>query len=78
MSLYKLLETFRALMTHPRQIIVAYLPQLCAVKYHPEGKSVSYNTATPVPFIPQCLVCASMSAIKPSNKLNKPNTVDLK
>lgn len=50
MSLYKLLETFRALMTHPRQIIVACLPQLCAVQYHPEGKSAC-NTATPVPFL---------------------------
>lgn len=70
------LKTLRALMKHPRQTLVAnqFTTALCSeiCVHYPHQNSIAMT----VPFSVKCFVCASLSASKPSDKLNKPNPAD--
>lgn len=46
LSLYKLLETFRALMKHPRQTMVAYLFTICSNSFVQYNTVFAYNIQT--------------------------------
>lgn len=76
-SLYKLLETFRALMKHPRQTIVADRFTICSNSFEQKNAVFcvqyprQYNNVMTVPFSSERFVCASLPAGKPSEKLNK-------
>lgn len=68
-SLYKL-ETFRALMKHPRQTIVADQFTICSSVFCAANQRVCVRIKNEAaPFRSMCFACASLSVSKPSNKL---------
>lgn len=75
LSLYKLLETFRALMKHPRQTMVAYLFTIYSNSFVQYNTVFAYNIQTTFNGssiqLLNAFECASLSASKPLEKLNK-------